>query len=248
MAKQTGIITLNGNVGRLNFYKNRDGYQARERGGIPRSRIMTDPRFARTRENIAEFRNNAAAVKLLKDTIRPATVRISDSRLHQRMVRRLLEILRTDPVNVRGERQVFAGDWSLIDGLEMNAQASLTSVLRTEISLTDTPAAWGISIQPFQPSDFLLVPEGATHFRVFIAGASVNFETGDRSFVQENTAELPVLAQAATIELQIDKTNIAEPHKVLLVGVEFLQMVNGLQYNINNGINNAAAILRSENS
>lgn len=246
MARQTGIITLNGNVGRLNFYKNRDGYQAREKGGVSRSRIMTDPRFARTRENIMEFRTNAAAVKLLKDTLRPAIVRISDSRLHQRLVRRLLEILRTDPVNVRGERQVAEGNWNLIDGLEMNAQAGLTSVLRTEISLTDTPAEWGISIQQFQPSDFLLVPEGATHFRVFIAAASVNFETSDRSFVMEITQELPANTLSPVIDLQIQKANIADPHKVLVAGVEFLQLVNGQHYNINNGIHNAAAIIRSE--
>ena len=49
MAKQAGVITLNGKVGRLSFYKTKDGYLAREKGGVSKSRIMNDARFARTR-------------------------------------------------------------------------------------------------------------------------------------------------------------------------------------------------------
>jgi len=243
MAKQTSIITLQGNVGRINFFKNRDGFQAREKGGVSKSRIMTDPRYARTRENIAEFTANAAVVKLLKDTIRPAIVRISDSRLHQRMVKRLLIILRTDPVNVRGERSVAEGDWNLLAGLEINASVGLSSTLKPELVMINTATDWGISIQPFQPSDFVVIPEGATHFRVFVAAASIDMSSGNRSFQLEASANLPINTEAPAINLSIAKALLTEPHKVLIVGVEFLQMVNGQPYALNNGANNAAVIL-----
>ena len=65
MAKQTSVITLNGKIGGLSFYKTKDGYFAREKGGVSRSRVMNDPKFARTRENIREFNENIRAVKLL---------------------------------------------------------------------------------------------------------------------------------------------------------------------------------------
>ncbi|UJP64876.1 hypothetical protein [Mongoliitalea daihaiensis] len=248
MAKQTSIITLSGNVGRLNFFKNRDGYQAREKGGVSRSRIMSDPRYARTRENIAEFTINAAAVKLLKDTIRPALIKISDPRLHQRMVRRMLEILRTDPVNIRGERQVSEGDWQLMQGLDMNVRANLASVLKPEITYNNSETEWQISIPPFQPSDFVWIPEGATHFRVFAVGASVDFLSLERNFLMDSSEEIPVAGLTTEISLSVDKATLVNPHKVFLLGIEFLQLVNGQHYALSNGAHNAASIILAENS
>ena len=55
MARQKGIIKLDGTIGDITFYKSKDGYLAREKGGIPADRIANDPAFQRTRENGAEF-------------------------------------------------------------------------------------------------------------------------------------------------------------------------------------------------
>ncbi|MFD2035158.1 hypothetical protein ACFSKL_10170 [Belliella marina] len=243
MAKQTGIITLSGNVGKLNFFKNRDGYQAREKGGVSKSRIMTDPRYARTRENIAEFKTAAEAVRLLKDSIRPAILKISDSRIHQRLVKRMLEILRTDPVNNRGERSVAEGDWDLLQGLEMNAKAGLTSVLRPDIAINNAVGDWDVSIPPFLPRDFILIPEGASHFRIFVAGASVDFSTGTKNFLTVSSGEMSINSQTTVLQLAIDKATLVDPNKVFLLGIEFLQEVNGLYYALSNGAHNAAAIM-----
>lgn len=70
MAQQKSIIKLRGTIGGISFYKSKDGYLAREKGGVDGSRIASDPAFARTRENGAEFSNSASAGKLLRDTIR----------------------------------------------------------------------------------------------------------------------------------------------------------------------------------
>jgi hypothetical protein len=35
MARQKGIIKLDGTIGDITFYKSKDGYLAREKGGIP---------------------------------------------------------------------------------------------------------------------------------------------------------------------------------------------------------------------
>lgn len=246
MAKQTGIITLSGNIGKLNFFKNRDGYQAREKGGVPKSRIMTDPRYARTRENIAEFKTNAEAVKLLKDTVRPAIIKISDPRLHQRMIKRMLEVLRTDPTNNRGERQVAEGDWLMMQGLEMNIRANLATVLKPELTFANSAADWSVTVPEFQPSDFLMIPEGASHFRVFAVGASVNFQTAERNFIMEASAELPIGDVSAPLTLTVPKATLVDPHKVYLLGVEFLQVVNGQNYALSNGAHNAASIITAE--
>ena len=55
MAKQKGIIKLDGTIGGITFYKSQDGYLAREKGGVPAEKIANDPAFQRTRENGEEF-------------------------------------------------------------------------------------------------------------------------------------------------------------------------------------------------
>ncbi|MFD2201819.1 hypothetical protein [Shivajiella indica] len=246
MAKQTSIITLNGAIGGISFYKTKDGYLAREKGGVSKSRIMNDPRFARTRENIREFTENARVTKLVLDTLRPATLRIADPKIYQRMVRLFMQILRTDPVNNRGDRKVSEGDWDLFQGFELNARSGLSSTLRVEFAQVNTATEWGVSLPAFLPSDFLVVPEGATHFKVFIAGVSVEMDTGERTLQMESTAELPVNQQADPISLSLQKAEVPEPHKAFILGVEFVQLVNGQHYNINNGIFNAAAVVLTE--
>ena len=49
MARQKGIIKLEGTIGDVSFYKSKDGYLAREKGGVDADRIKNDPAFQRTR-------------------------------------------------------------------------------------------------------------------------------------------------------------------------------------------------------
>ena len=47
MARQKGIIKLKGTIGDVSFYKTKDGYLAREKGGVDGDRIKNDPAFQR---------------------------------------------------------------------------------------------------------------------------------------------------------------------------------------------------------
>lgn len=246
MAKQMSVLTLSGNIGRINFFKNRSGFQAREKGGVPKSRIMSDPKFARTRENIAEFAANAAAARVLKDAIRPAIQRFKDTRLHLRLTSRMMQVLKSDPVNARGERQVSEGDWGLLRGLEMNGLTPLSGTLKMAYTLSDGPTEWGIDIPAFIPKDDVLVPEGTSHMRIILAGAAVDFGTGEKSFQIAQTAEVPVATPSAGLNLSVPKASLPQSHKVVLVGVEFLQVVNGEYYPLNNGSNASGSIVFTE--
>jgi len=53
MAQQKGILPVKGTLGNLTFYKSKDGYLIREKGGLDAKRIASDPAFQRTRENNA---------------------------------------------------------------------------------------------------------------------------------------------------------------------------------------------------
>ena len=65
MARQRSIIKLDGTIGGITFYKSKDGYLAREKGGISAERIANDPAFERTRENGSEFGRAGKAGKVL---------------------------------------------------------------------------------------------------------------------------------------------------------------------------------------
>ena len=69
MARQRSIIKLDGTIGGITFYKSKDGYLAREKGGVSADRIKNDPAFQRTRENGAEFGRAGKAGKFPKTGI-----------------------------------------------------------------------------------------------------------------------------------------------------------------------------------
>jgi hypothetical protein len=43
MAQQKGILPLRGTMGNITFYKSKEGYLAREKGGVDANRIATRP-------------------------------------------------------------------------------------------------------------------------------------------------------------------------------------------------------------
>src|SRR6476661_7893533 len=106
MAKQKGIIKLEGTIGDITFQKTRDGYLAREKGGVSASRIANDPAFIRTRENGAEFGSAGKAGKALRNTLRQLLQNASDRRMVSRLTTEMMRVIQTDAVNARGERLV----------------------------------------------------------------------------------------------------------------------------------------------
>src|SRR6267378_2183173 len=56
MARQQGILKFKGNIGSFPMYKTQDGFQGREKSGIEPGRVLNDPAFQRTRENLSSRR------------------------------------------------------------------------------------------------------------------------------------------------------------------------------------------------
>src|SRR5690554_5324320 len=104
MAKQKGILKLKGTIGDYTFYKTKDGYLAREKGGIDKDRIMNDPAFKRTRENGMEFGTAGKGGQLIRKAERVLLRQASDHRLTSRLVQVLMQVIKSDPLNDRGKR------------------------------------------------------------------------------------------------------------------------------------------------
>src|ERR1041385_3212388 len=106
MARQKGVIKLEGTLDDVPFYKSIDVYIAKTKGGVSASRILTDPQFARTRENMQEFKLAAYSGKNLRDAVNVMIHRAPDSRVVSRVLRLMSAIAKFDTASTRGNRNV----------------------------------------------------------------------------------------------------------------------------------------------
>ena len=247
MARQKGIIKLDGTIGDITFYKTRDGFLAREKGGIPADRIANDPAFQRTRENGAEFGRAGKAGKILRNAIRGLLQNVSDSRMVSRLTTAMIKVIQEDATNTRGLRNVIDGEAEMLEGFEFNINGKLGSTLYAPFT-TDIDRVAGTltaSLPSFVPSNMIAAPGGTTHFKIISAGAEVDFENETFVVDTQSTAVLPWDTNAtAVIDLENTVTAASTHPLFLALGIEFYQEVNGQMYPLKNGAFNALALAK----
>ena len=215
MARQKGIVKLDGTLGGITFYKSQDGYLAREKGGVEASRIANDPAFARTRENGDEFGRAGKAGKMLRTAFRSLLQNKADSRMVSRLTADFVKVVQADATNDRGQRNV-------IDGGTLE-----------------------VTIPAFVPINMVAAPAGITHFKIISAGAEVDFENETFTVDANDSAILPwdaVTTTALTLSNSVT-ANSTKP-LFLVLGIEFYQQVNTQMYSLKNGAYNALALVQ----
>lgn len=246
MARQKGIIKLKGTIGGITFYKtSQDGHLAREKGGIEKSRIMSDPAFQRTRENGSEFGRAGKAGKLLRTTLRALLLNSADGRMVSRLTREMVKVIQADLVSERGLRNVIDGEAELLVGFEFNIRGKLgTSLYAPFTSAIDrVTGEVTVDIPPFVPVNMIAAPSGTTHFKIISGGAEIDFEA--ETFVVE-TSETAILPWNAVATVAIAHTNQVTAASTkplfLALGIEFYQEVNAQMYPLKNGAFNPLSI------
>ncbi|WP_026704730.1 hypothetical protein [Flavobacterium soli] len=247
MAKQKGIIKLKGTIGDITFYKSKDGFIAREKTTIDAKRIATDPAFQRTRENGAEFGRAGKASKVLRNAFRPVFKNSADSRMTSRLTQAMMKVVQADLVSVRGKRNVIDGEAALLQGFEFNGGAKLETTLFAPYLPTIDRTAGEISLRvpSFVPADMLAAPAGTTHFRIYSAGAEIDFE--QEAFRMESS-ESTIMSWDTTQTMEVVQVNQVTADSTwplfLVVVVEFYQMVNAQLYPLKNGSYNPLSLVK----
>lgn len=244
MARQAGIIKLKGTIGDISFYKTSDGFLARTKGGVEGDRIANDPAFQRTRENGAEFGRAGRGGKLIRNAIRVLLRNAKDKRVTSRLTTQLLAIVKTDTVNVRGERTIVDGNMELLNGFEFNQNGKLGSTLFAPYAagIDRVSGEVSLDVEAFSPLLRINAPGGTTHFSISMGGAELDFENETHIFEMGQTGILPYdNAQAAAVNLTAALTANSTLPILQVVGVEFFQEVNGEMYPLKNGAFNALA-------
>jgi len=249
MAQQKSILKLKGTIGGITFYKSKDGYLAREKGGVDASRIANDPGFARTRENGAEFANSASAGKLLRDTVRVLGKNASDGRVTARLTQMMAQIKNMDEANIRGERSAAEGlakeeAKALLNGFNFNQNATLGSVMHSPFSVD---AATGeIKISTLVPQNDISLPSGATHVILKSGFASINFMTGESEMTVSDPIRIAIDETVQEVSLKPATAPEVVGTHIYLFSIDFVQSVNNVDYTLNNNSYNVLAIVGIE--
>jgi hypothetical protein len=246
MARQKGLIKLDGTIGGITFYKSQDGYLAREKGGVDGDRIANDPNFQRTRENGAEFGAAGKAGRMLRTAFRTVLASSADNRMVGRLTAEMVKVIQADVTNTRGQRNVIDGEAELLTGFDFNIKGKLRNTLYAPYtnSIDRVSGALEVVIPSFVPANMIAAPSGATHFKIESAGAEIDFEN-EKYYTESSETSIMALDGTATAPITLTNTiNANSSHPLFLVlGIEFFQEVNGQMYSLKNGLFNCLTLV-----
>ncbi|GEP52589.1 hypothetical protein FNO01nite_32610 [Flavobacterium noncentrifugens] len=248
MARQMGLIKLKGTIGGMTFYKtSTDGHLVREKGGIDKNRILSDPAFQRTRENGSEFGRAGKAGKMLRTTLRALLLNSADGRMTSRLHKAMVKVIQADVTNERGLRNVIDGEAELLLGFEFNIKGKLgTTLFAPYVAAIDrVTGEITVDIAPFIPTNMITAPSGTTHYKIISSGAEIDFENEVFTVATSETAILPWDAALTVAVAQTNQVTAASTKPLFLaLGIEFFQEVNGSMYSLKNGAFNPLSLVK----
>lgn len=247
MAKQRGIIKVEGTLDELNFYKSKDGFKIRQKGGVSAERMASDPAFERTRENQQEFARAGKAGKVLRTALRSLLLHASDTRLVSRLLKEMMRVVKADATSERGLRNVLDGELELLEGFEFNEHGKLSQTLFAPYtaSMDRVTGILSLSLPGFVPRQMILPPVEATHYQLVSAGGAVDFTTGSHGITTNATEVLPIGNDpSAAVTHSFDAGANSTQPLFLVLGISFFQAVNGKNYTLKNGAFNALTIVK----
>lgn len=209
--------------------------------------MNSDPKFARTLENLSEFGRANKAAKLIRTALRDQVVRKADRFMSRRLSTALMQVLKSDPTNDRGSRLVQGGDISKLVRFEFNENGKVFSSLYAPFtsSIDRASGVFSVEIPAFAPEKMIVRPEGATHFRIRIGATSLDFEDNSYLTASAVTPEIDVRAQQQdAIQLSTQLPPDLDTQLMLTVAIEYVQMVNGSLYELSDGSFNGVAIVQ----
>jgi hypothetical protein len=242
MARQKGIIKIQGSLGDLSFYSSVFGDIVRRKGGASKEKIKRSPAFERLREHHTEFAGCAAAGKLFRQALLPFTRQAADHRLVWRVTQLMNRVKDQDDTSDRGQRQVAKGlmqteGKDLLNGFELNSEATLRNILKLKV-LYQAPV---LRIKGLVPKRDLVAPKGATHVRLTGIRLCIDFEK-HRSSLQTDQAELALDKQVTDLAL-----SPADPGctgtAILLLQICFFQETGGVLNPLKNKKANSLSIV-----
>jgi len=246
MAKQKGVFKIEGTLDDVTFFKRRDAYLVRNKGGVSKQRIMNDPAFARTRENGAEFTNVAHSGKMIRNANSVLIRKAYDGTLSNRLMKVLALVKNEDANSSRGNRTVYEGllgtaGKNLLKGFDFNSRSQLTTVLQAPFVLDIVTGK--VTVEDLVPLDMMAYPQNSTHVNFRTGFLNLDLETGAFEITYSPVVTLPLDMTVSSPEMLPTAVPAGTGTQFYFFLIEFMQEVNGVQYALNDGKFNVLSLL-----
>lgn len=218
------------------------GLRSKRKRGVSGSRFKTAPEFARSREQCNEFGLASKAGKLLRTALGPRVKDLCDSMCHNRLRKTMHDIIKSDPLHRRGARVFNAGNADLLLNFQFNEFCDFATILDASLYTTSLDPQSGIAditIASFIPDRDLRFPEAATHFRFIATALALDFEKQNpRQKHGKDTSDSGPLPIDKLSTAVINLTHQLPPDTgrtwLLILGIQFEMIVNGVSYEMKN--------------
>ena len=257
MAKNNSFIRLEGTLDGLTFFRKNGESFVKTKNRVSRNRIMNDPAYKRTRENMREFGGAASCGKAFRDAFAGIVRLVADSYVSSRITGRMRAIV-SNGAGLRGERAIsVVDDLAVFIGFNFNVNKLFDSHFNApsappSINANRDTLTW--NVPDFNTDTYVLSPEGATHFKLALAAGFVSnyeWDAATKGYVPveeqpnaiggvtySNAIAIGGMVGAAT-DLEVDLTALGPvPVTTALFGataIVFYQMVNGELYELAQG-------------
>ena len=256
MARQKGIIKVEGSLEGLSFYSVKGKDVVRRAYGPSRERISNEKNFQRTRENNKEFSGAASAGKALRAGLAMLFKKMSDSYCTGRLLRLCKQIM-SEAEGIRGQRPFLPLLYKdALLNFRFHEQHSFGTFFYVPyvIAVNNARTCATLSIPAFNTNEFIKAVEGATHIKVInlisvlsayrYNAAINNYEEMDTENNTRNAfsaSEYLPLEEAMTTELTLtgtlsDSMALApDSALVICIAIEFYQVVGEKMYLLQSG-------------
>lgn len=255
MAKQIGIIKLQGTLGGLTFYQSNGRDIVRTLGTIDKKRIEKDPNFRRRRENMSEFGAASMVGKEVRQRFKAILKNVKGVTISGRLTGTLRRMIALGS-GASGQRNLeIVKNKILLKNFEFNIKIPFNSVVQIEntppkINKNRNKITWTIS--DFNTSKLIKAPEGATHFKLILATtvlSNYQYNTKIKKYqptenIENKTTKItysPIIAVNNNVEPQTKLTTSLSktvPTKTAIInatGIIFYQKVNTKYYQLSTG-------------
>lgn len=253
MPKQESILKVRGTIDELNFYKKNGEYLIRRKGGIDKERILKDPKFARTRENMEQFKAVALDLKLFRDSFPNLKKNIAGKIAFTSLSRLMYQVTKLDTISPRGKRKLSIGirEAGGIEGfkhLSLVHGALLNQLLLTPYAVNRTTGV--VTTNPFIPENEINYPDSATHYNMQACVVAIDFNQMISEVFYTNTVQGPIDMTETTVTLTPTAfpTLPGDVALFVIMSFTFSQFSNGFYYPLKSNHGTAMEIIDAFNS
>ncbi len=228
---QSGLLQMLGPTQNMSIYRKRNGeYGLRRKGGPTAKRFAKDPNYAQARINTSEFGQAAKGSALIRRAFRAIIPKVANDELHSRLTKVCKDIINSDVGHQRGSRMLMNGDLSLLREFNFSPAVKFGLIVSIPFQHTvdRTAGTVRIGMHAFAPADAIRFPKHASHARLKMGVAVLNFEKETFTFVSAGSTPIPkgrkpINPEDLTVQIP---TGTSDP-LFIAMAVEFLTLEKG---------------------